>query len=281
MLSLVVVGSLLAVSPPALPEDPPATDIATPAPEPAPESAPAPAPEPAVEAIVIAADPAVVNADPGALPIAEEALAEPVAPVVIVDRRTSVLPPPPPASAAQGYRVPAPPWSGSGRFVGGSVMLIAGVGLLTVASLEFSNGRDTTQPLFSHVPAGVSMLVASGLMIGTAARDQHRLGEWEAATKIDARPSGNGLIIGGVTVFSLGTMAAIATAIASDMDLDAPYSIPAGWATAGVGLGSGTAMLIAGIVRRHRYAQWRNGLRGMPMVAPARAGATFGFVGQF
>lgn len=277
MLSIVLAGSLLAVSPPALPEDPPATtpaDVVAPAEAEvvAPvEPAAAPAPEPVPDVIVIEAAPA------GALPIAEEALAEPIAPVVIVDRRVAVLPPPPPPA----YVVPAPPWSGSGRFVGGSVMMIAGVGLLTAATLEFSNGRDTTKPFISHVPAGVSMLVAGGVMIGTATRDQHRLSEWEAATGIDARPSGNGLIIGGVTATTLGVMAAIATSIASEMDLDAPRSIPAGWATAGIGLGGGTALLIAGIVRRTRYGHWRNSLRGVPMVAPTRAGATLGFVGQF
>jgi hypothetical protein len=265
MLSIVLAGSLLAVPPPALPEDPPAMDVTNVTVEPAPE------PEPASEVIVI-------EAPVAALPVAEEVAAPiDVAPVVIVDRRLTVLPPPPPPS----YVVPAPPSSGSGRFVGGSVMMIAGVGLLTAATLEFANGRDTTQPVISHVPAGVAMLVAGGIMIGTAARDQRRLSEWEAATGIHARPNGNGLIIGGVTATTLGTMAAVATAIASDMDLDAPRSIAAGWATAGVGLGAGTAMLIAGIVRRSRYGTWRAGLRGMPMVAPARAGATLGFVGQF
>jgi hypothetical protein len=76
-------------------------------------------------------------------------------------------------------------------------------------------------------------------------------------------------------------MAAIATGIASDMNLNAPHAIPAGWATAGIGLAGGTTMLVAGIVRRVRYGKWRDGLRGVPMVAPSRAGATFGFVGQF
>jgi hypothetical protein len=262
MLSIVLAGSLLAAPPPALPEDPPAT-VAVEAPVAEPEPAPTP------DVIVVEAPPA------GALPVAEEALAP--APVVVVERRVTVIPPP----RQPVYMVPAPPWSGSGRFVGGSVMLIAGVGLLTAATLEFSDGRDTTQPLISHVPAGISMLVAGGVMIGTAARDQRNLGEWEAATRIDARPTGNGLIVAGVTTTALASMTAIATSIAVDMDLQAPRSIVAGWTTAGVGLAAGTSMLVAGIVRRSRYGEWRRGLRGMPMVAPSRAGATIGFVGQF
>lgn len=281
MLSIVLSGSLLAASPPALPEDPvdtAPTEVATPEPEPEPAPAPAPAPE------VVEADVIVVETP---LPVADEELVShpgtravmvaPVAvpPAVIVDHQATVLPP------QLVYVVPPPPWSGAGRFVGGSVMLIGGVGLLTAATLEFANGRDTTQPVVSHVPAGVAMLVAGGLMIGTAARDQRRLSEWESATGITARPTGNGLIVGGVTATTLGTMAAIATSIAMDMDLDAPRSIPAGWATAGAGLGAGTAMLIAGIVRRSRYGNWRAGVPGIPMVAPARAGATVGFVGQF
>ncbi|HLT35003.1 MAG TPA: hypothetical protein VK034_01930 [Enhygromyxa sp.] len=279
MLSIVLAGSLLAVQPPALPEEPPATEVAVepavePAHEPAPELAPAAAVEPA-SAPEPAPDVIVIEAAPSALPIAEEV----AAPIVIVEHRATALPVPRPQ--APGYVVPPPPWSGSGRFVGGSVMLIAGVGLLTAATLEFADGRDTTQPLISQVPAGVAMLVASGVMIGTAARDQRRLSEWEAATRIDARPSGNGLIVGGATALTLGSMAAIATSIAADMDLDAPRSIPAGWATAGLGLGAGTAMLVAGIVRRSRYGKWRDGLRGVPMVAPSRAGASLGFVGRF
>ncbi|MFO7562200.1 MAG: hypothetical protein R6X02_06125 [Enhygromyxa sp.] len=278
MLSIVLAGSLLAVSPPALPEDPPTMEVAVePAPvlEPAVELAPEPAP---VADAIDVIDIIMVEPPAGALPVAEEVTAPiEVPPVVVVDRRSIVLPPPP----RPAYVVPPPPWSGSGRFVGGSVMLIAGVGLLTAATIEFADRRDTTQPVISHVPAGVAMLISGGVMIGTAARDQRRLAEWEAATGIQPRPNGNGLIIGGVTATSLGTMAAIATSIATDMRLDAPLSIPAGWATAGVGLGAGATMLIAGIVRRSRYGRWRTGLRGVPMVAPARAGATLGFVGQF
>lgn len=278
MLSIVLAGSLLAVSPPALPEDQPAApvDAGVDAVEDAGvEAAPVDAtPEPGSEAIVV--DAIIVEPPADALPVAIEVGPDPVAPVVIVERKFDVIPQPPPVRF-----VTAPPWSGAGRFVGGSVMLIAGTGLLTAATLEFADGRDTTKPVISHVPAGVAMLVAGGIMIGTAARDQRRLSEWEASTGINARPSGNGLIISGVTVTTLGAMAAIATSIASDMDLDAPLSIPAGWATAGIALGGGTALLVAGIVRRSRYGKWRDGLRGVPMVAPSRAGATVGFVGQF
>lgn len=273
MLSLVVAGFMLAVSPPALPEEPATIDGSVEGPSEGPVEGPA---EPPADAIVI-------EASPAALPVAAEVGPSPAIavgpprPVVAVERRLVVVPPPPVAK----HFIPQPPWSGSGRFVGGSVMLIAGIGLLTAATLEYSNGQDSTQPLISQVPLGVSMLVASGFMIGTAARDQRRLSEWEAATRVNARPSGNGLIIGGVTAALLGGMSAIATSIAVDMDLDAPRSIPAGWATAGVGLGAGTALLVGGIVRRVRYGKWRDSLRGVPMVAPSRAGATVGFVGQF
>lgn len=273
MLSFVVAGFMLAVSPPALPEDPATMDVSVKGPV----EGPVEAPEPTADAIVIEASPAT-------LPIPEQEVGSsaavtvaPPQPVVVVDRRIALVPPRP----APKHFIPQPPWSGSGRFVGGSVMLLAGIGLLTAATLEYSSGHDTTQPLVSQVPLGVSMLVASGFMIGTAARDQRRLSEWEAATRVNARPSGNGLIIGGVTAVLLGGMSALATSIASDMDLDAPRSIPAGWATAGIGLGAGTALLVAGIVRRVRYGEWRDSLRGVPMVAPSRAGATVGFVGQF
>jgi hypothetical protein len=276
MLSLALGASLLAVSPPALPDDtPPATPAAEAAPVESP--APAPAPEPAapeVEAIVIAPP-----AD--ALPVAEE-VGQPAVVVVPAgggrdDFDQVIIRSDVPRTQA----VPKPPWSGAGRFVGGAVALAGGVGLLTAATFEFSQGRDTTAPLISQVPAGVSMLIAGGVMIGTGARDQRRLAEWEAATKIDAKPMGTGLIVGGVTALSLGSMAAIATSIASDMDLNAPRSLPAGWATAGAGLATGTVLLISGIVRRVRYGKWRDRITGTPMVAPTRAGATLGFVGQF
>ncbi|KIG11897.1 hypothetical protein DB30_02322 [Enhygromyxa salina] len=290
---------MLAVPPPALPAEPalppepvgavegPAPELApAPEPAPAPEAAPAPAPAPEVEV-----EPITVAPPADALPVAEEVGPIVVAPapgdVAIVSGDSLVvvnhgadqpyLVDAPPRMQA----VPQPPWSGAGRFVGGAVMLTAGLGLLTAATFEFAGGRDTTQPVVSQVPAGVSMLVAGGIMIGTGVRDQHRLSEWEAATRIDAKPMGTGLIVGGVTAISLGSMAAVATAIASDLDLDAPRSIPAGWATAGVAVGGGAALLIAGIVRRARYGKWRNRVTGMPMVAPTRAGATVGLVGQF
>ena len=272
MLSLVLVGSLLAVPPPALPPEPapaPVLVVEGPAPAPVEASAALPVAE-EVGAIVVTPAPgdvAVVTGDT----------------VVIVDNPepargpelVSVMPPP------RMQAVPQPPWSGAGRFVGGSVMLITGLGLLTAATFEFADGRDTTQPVVSQVPAGISMLAAGGIMIGTGVRDQRRLGEWEAATGINAKPMGTGLIVGGVTAVSLGSMAAVATSIAADMDLNAPRSIPAGWATAGVALGGGTALLIAGIVRRARYGKWRDRVTGIPMVAPTRAGATVGLVGQF
>jgi len=177
--------------------------------------------------------------------------------------------------------IPAPPQSGAGRFVGGAVMFTAGLGLLTAATFEYAGSRDSTRVLIGQVPAGITMLVAGGFMVGTGARDQLRLSTWEARHGVDAKPMGTGLIVGGVSAVTLGSLAAVATSIASDMDLDAPRSIPAGWATAGVALGGGTALLIAGVVRRARYAKWRGRIAGMPMVAPTRAGATVGVVGQF
>lgn len=280
MLALLASG-LLALSPPTLPEEPggAAVDEATPTAV----EGPAEAPAPEEEAFVVEA--------PAELPVAEEVAPVVVAPpagstttiaggsttVVVVDEQNKLpaLPAPP------MHVVPAPPWSGAGRFVGGSVMLIAGVGLLTAATFEFADGRDTTQPLIGQVPAGLTMLVAGGVMIGTGVRDQHRLGEWETATGIKPHPTGNGLIVGGVTAISLGSMAAIATSIAVDMDLDAPRSIPAGWATAGAALGTGTALLIAGIVRRARYGKWRRRVTGTPMVSPMRSGASLGFHTRF
>jgi hypothetical protein len=268
MLSLALVASLLAVSPPALPDE------TAPVEGPAPQEATVESPAPEEDAIVVAPE-------AGALPLAPEVGGPPIVlppsdnSLVVVDRHR--IEPPGPYMQA----VPKPPWSGAGRFVGGAVSLAGGVGLLIAASLEFSNGHDTTKPLISQLPAGIVMLVAGGTMIGTAARDQRNLSEWEAATKIDAKPMGTGMIVGGVSAISLGSMAAIATSIAVDMDLDAPRSIPAGWATAGVSIAGGTALLIAGVVRRVNYGKWRNRITGMPMVAPTRAGATIGFVGQF
>lgn len=277
MLSLVFVGSLLAVSPPVLPPEPEPTFAPVGAIE-----GPAPAPEVTERPEVpeVTELPAAIVVEPEAtLPVAEEVgiivVAPPPGDIAIAHADTVVVMPP------RMQAVPAPPWSGAGRFVGGAVMLTAGLGLLTAATMEFADGRDTTQPVVSQVPAGISMLVAGGVMIGTGVRDQHRLGEWEAATRIDAKPMGTGLIIGGITAISLGSMAAVATSIAADMDLDAPRSLPAGWATAGVALGGGTTLLIAGIVRRARYGKWRDRVTGVPMVAPTRAGATVGLVGQF
>lgn len=288
MLSLALVASLLAVSPPALPDETAPVEGPAPVEATAPVEGPSPVegPAPGEDAIVVA------PVDEGALPLAPELGGPPIvlAPgpgdvaiatgdaIVIVDRDgTNRIEPLGPRMQA----VPKPPWSGAGRFVGGAASLAGGIGLLIAASFEFSDGYDTTKPLISQLPAGIVMLAAGGTMIGTAARDQRLLSEWEAATRIDAKPMGTGMIVGGVTAISLGSLAAVATSIAVDMDLDAPRSIPAGWATAGISIAGGTALLIAGVVRRVNYGKWRDRITGMPMVAPTRAGATIGLVGQF
>lgn len=281
MLALVV-GGLIAVAPPALP-----SDAAPPAVEPAPtEVVAAPPAEGPAEAPAEAPAVAEVPADTFVITPAEPAPVESVPAVVVVEapaQLPSIFETPPPVTGSYLPRryVPTPPWSGSGRLVAGPVIAVAGVGLLTAATFEFADGRDTTKPLVGSLPAGIAMLVAGGVMIGTGLRDQHTLSEWEAATKIDAPGTGNGLIVGGVTLATLGTMAAVATSIASDMDLNAPRSLPAGWATAGVAIGTGTALLIAGVARRSRYARWRSNLMGAPTVAPVRAGATIGLAGRF
>lgn len=279
MLSLALVASLLAILPPELPPELPSDAAPVEGPVEAPVERPSAveSPAPTDEAIVVA------PVDDGALPLAPE-LGGPaiVIPtdgntIVVVDADGSRSVEPMPRFQA----VPKPPWSGAGRFVGGAVSLAGGVGLIVAAALEYSNGYDSTKPLISQVPAAVVMLAAGGTMIGTAARDQRVLAEWEAATKINAKPMGTGMIVGGVSAIALGSMAAVATSIAVDLQLDAPRSIPAGWATAGVGIAGGTALLIAGVVRRVNYGKWRSRITGMPMVAPTRAGATVGLTGQF
>lgn len=281
-----VIGAMLA-GPPALPEAPSAVAPVEPAPvEPALIEA-APVEAAPVEAAPVEASPAedvfVITAAP-----VETAPVEPA-------RVDVELAPPPPAPALLVTTTPAaaitpvgigaphwaisrkPPWSGSGRFVGGSMMLVIGTGVLVAATFEFADGRDTTKPMISNIPGGISALVAGGVMIGTAVRDQQRLGDWEATQGRKAAPSGNGLIVGGVTMASLGGLAAIATSIASEYDLDAPRSLPAGWATAGVGLAGGVVMIIAGSVRRHRYER----AYALPTLAPTRAGASVGITGRF
>ena len=261
MLSLVLATSMLALSPePAVVESPVASED---------------------EAIVVVAAEPAARAEVAPVVETEPASYEPaadldVAVVVVKPPKPPVVPPPLPTRV-----VPPPPHSGAGRFVGGAVMFTAGLGLLTAASFEYAGSRDSTRVLIGQVPAGVTMLVAGGFMVGTGIRDQHRLSTWEAHTNIDARPMGTGLIVGGVTALTLGSLAAVATSIAADMDLNAPRSIPAGWATAGATIGTGTALLIAGIVQRARYAKWRQRVTGMPMVTPTRAGASIGFVGRF
>ncbi len=222
----------------------------------------------------LAAEPAPIDDEP-AFVIAP--LGPPANVVVISSEPAPLVAVAPPPFQPWHTQSRKPPWSGSGRFVGGAVMLVIGTGLLVAATFEFANGRDTSKPMISNLPGGIGSIVAGGIMIGTGVRDQHQLGEWESATRRIAPPSGNGLIVAGVAAAALGGLAAIATSIASDMDLDAPRSIPAGWATAGVGLGGGAALLIAGIVRRAKYDR----AFATPTLAPTRGGASIGVSGRF
>lgn len=280
MLALVAAGVLLLgpllLGPPVLPEEPsppPVVEGPVEGPATAPEAAAPEAVEPPIEeeepAFVIAPGP-VVEPPPIRVEPAHEL------PVVVVGPPTTqpatVVLPARPAPLSR-----KPPWSGSGRFVGGAFMMVIGTGLLVAATFEFADGRDSTKPMISNIPAGIGSVIAGGIMIGTGIRDQHRLSHWEAASGRIAPPSGNGLIVAGVATASLGGLAAIATSIASDLRLDAPRSIPAGWATAGVGLGGGAIMLIAGIVRRSKYER----AFATPTLAPTRNGASIGVAGRF
>jgi hypothetical protein len=274
MLALVAAGALL-VGPPALPEE-----SSPPPPIEGPVESAEPAPPPAVEAAPIEEEPSFVVTPAPAEPAAPEpAAAEPPAelPRVIVIAPTIEAPPLALAKPWTSSPTRKPPWSGSGRFVGGAFMMVIGTGLLVATTFEFANGRDTTKPMISNLPAGIGSIIGGGIMIGTGVRDQHRLSEWEAASGHVAKPSGNGLIVAGVATTSLGALAAIATSVASDLDLDAPRSIPAGWATAGAGMGIGVAMLIAGSVRRAKYSRAYT----TPTIAPTRAGASIGLTGRF
>lgn len=273
MLALVAAGALL-LGPPILPEDPsPPAAIEGPVEGPAPAEA-----APSEPALVVDEEPAFVIAPAPPEPVVEPPSAElePANPSVIVVAPPKLEFSPHPAGPWSRTST-KPPWSGSGRFVGGAFMMVIGTGLLVAATIEFADGRDTTKPMISNLPGGIGSLVAGGIMIGTGVRDQHRLSDWEAVHDHRAKPSGNGLIVAGVATTALGGLAAIATSIASDMDLVAPRSIPAGWATAGVGLGGGAVMLIAGIVRRAKYDR----AYATPTLAPTRGGASIGVAGRF
>lgn len=227
---------------------------------------PAPAPEfdepVIIEAAPLVREPAVVEE-----PVLVEPIAMPEGP------RTIALPPPP------------PPPDGSGRLVGGSLVVGLGIGAFVAVGQELRS--ETGNPRYvasTFVPLGlVSLGIGTYLLIrGGKARANFR--HWKQFTGYEVPPQGNGLLVGGTMVAAVGGVVLIAGVTRSSRG-EQDTLTTALLSIGGAALVAGGAQLAIGSTRRERHRRWRRNslfVLSPPLVAPiAEGGLALGVMGQF
>jgi hypothetical protein len=179
------------------------------------------------------------------------------------------------------------PRTGSGLITVGSIGLGIG-GALGIAAIAQAAVPDHQAE--GQLGLSAAMLVGSGtamLAIGLVVRRQYR-----KAPIPDAPRTGSGMQLGGLVLMAGGTVAAIAGGFdlsTQICDGTGCYPYIPGTAAAGVGCGlagvvTGSALLIAGSLRKRNYRHWaesRQATRIRPTFVAGRSGVQFGIAGRF
>ncbi len=208
-----------------------------------------PAPEPAT-------DPATEPAPPPEPPELAPEPAEPP-PTEPLPAQPKFFPPPP------------PPPDGSGRLVGGSVALALALGAF--AAVGYESAREGGSPAavaYTFVPIGIAGLAVGTYLLVRGAKARRGLLEWERFAQAQARPSGGGLIVGGVVGSTLGPIMLITTAVRAGRGDTGPVTTSLG-VIGGASLAVGITTLTVGLVRQKRYRAWRQQtFLALPSIAP-------------
>lgn len=233
-------------------------------PEPTPTLEPTPAPEisPAPEASPV--------------PTAESGAAEPSA------RAPLELPPPP-------LPPPPPPPNGNGRLVGGSITLALGLAAGAAVGIEASSEEGNPQFVAAtFIPLGLAGVgIGTYLLVrGVKARSNYL--DWQRYTEREARPTGEGMLVGGVMTTVIGGVTVLSAAVqAREPDAFETPLVPTLFGVGGAAVLGGVGLLTAGLLRRSRYATWRQStfLSGKAQLVPSlgftRRGAFAGVSGRF
>jgi len=195
--------------------------------------------------------------------------------------------PPPVSTTAKPAPLPPPPPppKGNGRLVGGSFALA--LGLAASAAIAVESSRENGNPQFvaaTFVPLGLAGIGIGTYLLIRGAKARANYLEWQRYAQREARPSGEGLLVGGVfsTVIGGVTLVAAGVQTRDPAAFQQPLA-PTLFALGGVAALTGLGTLTAGLVLRKRYAGWRQAtfLSVVPTLAPTAGGVHLGLAGRF
>jgi hypothetical protein len=196
-------------------------------------------------------------------------------------------PPLPTPTLALNLPPPPPPPTGAGRLVGGSIAIGLGLAAASVVIIEVSRDEGDGDRRFiatTFIPLGLSSIGIGTYLLVRGAKARANFNDWRAYTNAHARPTGEGLLVGGTMSTVIGGVTLLAAAVqARDGDAFDHLLTPSLFAVAGTGLAVGVGSLTAGLLRRSRYRTWRQStfLSTVPTLGPIRGGFGFGLVGRF
>ena len=180
---------------------------------------------------------------------------------------------------------PPPPPRGNGRLVGGSITLALGIAANAAVAVEA--GREDGNPQFvaaTFIPLGLTAIGVGTYLLIRGAKARSNYLEWQRYAQRDARPSGEGLLVGGIMSTVIGGVTLITAAVqAREPNAFERPLVPTLFALGGVGVLTGVATITAGMLMRNRYTSWRQStfLSVVPTIAPTRRGLSVGLVGRF
>ncbi|GEM_PF-1657585 len=217
-------------------------------------------------------------------------------PIQIIPAPTPKPIPAPNPAAAPGLvpiqlAPPPPPPSGTGRLVGGSFSIALGLGAIAAIGIESARaGGDPRTAASTLVPLSLVGLGIGGYLLVRGAKARSNLLDWRAFSGERERPSGSGLIVGGILSTAVGTVSLASAAVGTATSTtQAERSRDLGlWIVSAATLSSGAIELGFGVVRRRRYHQWRAqtylgsvGASLQPSLALLPRGAGLGLRGKF
>jgi hypothetical protein len=201
------------------------------------------------------------------------------------------------------------PHTGVGRIVSGSLMLLGGGGLLSLAGVMVgtppdhsgecdpsvdtggdcrSGSLDGLVVLFA-IPvfiSGAGLLASGGVVLGTGIADQRRYRLWER--RQDDRPvppRGDGMLGSGVMLLCAGVTAGALTVNFADNHFEDPRAGAALTTSIAVTLG-GVGLVIGSRFLRRKHMRWQNArmtpsLSPLPGTRSGIGGLSFGIAGRF
>lgn len=170
-----------------------------------------------------------------------------------------------------------PPRPGTGRLVGGGILL--GQGVLSLLSAVVSLQGDARTFSFVNVATGGVQLVTGVAVVISGVVGRRKFDAWvDERVRSNAEPpprTGNGYLTAGTLLLGTGLATLTATGL-----LDGGAS---GYVNGGVQSAAGVALTTIGAIRRARFDRWRRteGFVLRPTFGLARGGAVIGAMGRF